>query len=691
MLRWVMPSKTTATEQVEETSPMNGVISDLEWWNIYQNAVSQALPLDQVKQLWNKNHIRQIKETQISVVDAFFSKMIELLKMSTSPSGANHLQISIAATSLSLIIPRLLEDPQFEQKYFWTSDEESIPPRGAALLDAILAILLQPGFTLPDGGDDQSHGALLEIPSSPSSSSSASQPAGVTEAMLLRQAELVNLLLIFISASLFIPYDEYSEVEHKWMTHLTHCSASATLFRYLTRTVFAYQVPQARLGFFRHTYQPRVQDSLARSCFHLWILLMNYGTDRIGNSKPQDTITQTEVCNPWWKLLNECDDHQNAWMLNQMKQNLENSLINMHRSIPQADFSQECVLSLWILLTMHCEFYNKFGEDETLSLSVLVMILENLLATPVLESTTTTAAERSPKRLVPELGTTNMLAFTLLVMSTRRAFAVSLNEPLVVPSSMKCVKALKVPMKTYADLLVTVIHSIISHETKHSSDGKMSSWCELLIIILSNTSAFVKSFSLESSVMLVNLLEKLTRPTALPQTRNQVNLLLGVFNNVLQYQYEGNASLLYVILRENAVFRKLIDASAASGSQQTTPSDVPNSPSMVPYVKSASANGGKFRTEHIEKVLTYLLPKVEAYCQNQGLNNHAQVLEYLAKTTLVGILPVPHKILVRNFLSSRDAATWIISYIWGLIFMKNDFLEWLPYDTEHVQMIVFNN
>eukprot|EP01055_Gregarina_sp_Pseudo9_P001834 Gregarina_sp_Pseudo_9__1833@NODE_224_length_3530_cov_15_940132_g208_i0_p1_GENE_NODE_224_length_3530_cov_15_940132_g208_i0NODE_224_length_3530_cov_15_940132_g208_i0_p1_ORF_typecomplete_len679_score97_43Hid1/PF12722_7/6_3e61Dymeclin/PF09742_9/8_8e57Phage_Coat_A/PF05357_13/0_29_NODE_224_length_3530_cov_15_940132_g208_i08682904 len=678
MLGWV----SNKMAELPHTSP-RPVTNELDWWNLYEDCISRGLSLVQVKELWSRDKISHAKKYELQVIKVFFVKIIALLKASSSRSGANHQQISIAATSLSVIIPRLTEEPDFDQSFFWdtsfSSDGKS--SCGSELLDAIVALLLQPGFTFPAEEE-------VSLSTKPGPNSSLHIP-GTTDAMILRQSELVNLLLVCVSTSLFITYDAYSETKHSWMAHLTNSEMCEPLFNYLLRMVFAYSVPQARLGFLRRNYQPQLQDSLARSCCHLWILLMNFGTDRIKNLKPQEVIDHSSefLCNEWWKFLNDCDDDLTAWMSVQVKKNLENSLHNLRKKIPKADFSQEYLLALWILLTMHTGFYLNFGENEVTCLGILISLLERLSWMPAMESAL--PVEKSPRKVLPEFGTTNMLAFTLLVMSTRRAFAVSLNEPL--PSSLPQLKLLKSNMKTHADLLVAVIHSVLSNELKHSMEGRVCSWCELLIIVLSNSSAFVKSFSLESAVMLVNLMERLVRLMHLPQARHQVNLLLGVFNNVLQYQYEGNASLLYVILRENAVFRKLIDTplSTTSESQQTTPSDVPSLES--PAVYKASSSSEKFHTEHIEKVLTYLLPKVEAHCQDQGLNNHGQVLEYLAKTTLVGILPVPHKILVRNFLSSKDAATWIISYVWGVIFMKNEFLEWLPYDTENVQMIVFHN
>eukprot|EP01054_Gregarina_sp_Poly1_P007844 Gregarina_sp_Poly_1__7843@NODE_444_length_8342_cov_78_805438_g362_i0_p3_GENE_NODE_444_length_8342_cov_78_805438_g362_i0NODE_444_length_8342_cov_78_805438_g362_i0_p3_ORF_typecomplete_len710_score95_20Hid1/PF12722_7/4_3e21Hid1/PF12722_7/2_7e43Dymeclin/PF09742_9/7e55_NODE_444_length_8342_cov_78_805438_g362_i054707599 len=709
MLTWgsmPKPFNTNLTGPVHEEGTPNlpAEMEELQWWKLYEQCISNNVSLTEVKSFWPKEEVRRAKIHQLSVVKTFFVKIIDMLKMSSSAPGANHHQVAVAATALSVIIPRLAEDPAFEQGFFWdfSFSDDGNSSCATELLDALLLLLFQPGFTVPESID--SEGTEEQSGTNRTQINRAKSPLdGTTDAMVLRQSELVNLLLVCVSSGLFVPFDSYAETQQLWQLHLTK---SRSLFNYLTEIVFGYKVPKPRVGFFRKVYKPQRVDSLARSCLHLWILLMNMGTEKVGNLKPHETLGTDAEINPWWRFLNECDAGVCEWMLENVELNLATSMQYLKKRLVPADFSQEYVFALWILLTMHSKFYLSFGESAETANALLASLLERLIWNPPPRDDAETPSptgenekltEASQRKVLPELGATNMLAFTLLMMSTRRSFAVALNEPL--PKNMAQMSGLgKTPMATFADLLIASVYSVLSHEMKICLDGRLSSWCELLIIVISNCSAFVKSFSLESAVMLVHLIDRMSRPSWLPNTRHQINLLLSMFNNILQYQYEGNASLLYVILREHAIFRRLIQASSspmvpALDSQQTTPSDIPNtdSPTAAVYRFASASLSGRFHTEHIEKVISHLLPKVEAYCQDQGLNNHGQVLEYLAKTTLVGILPVPHKILVRNFLSSKDASTWIISYSWGMIFMKNEFLEWLPYDTENVQMIVFNN
>jgi hypothetical protein len=44
-----------------------------------------------------------------------------------------------------------------------------------------------------------------------------------------------------------------------------------------------------------------------------------------------------------------------------------------------------------------------------------------------------------------------------------------------------------------------------------------------------------------------------------------------------------------------------------------------------------------------------LLPRVEQRCQSNSVRDEGQVLKFIRESTLVGLLPVPHAILVRKY------------------------------------------
>lgn len=47
------------------------------------------------------------------------------------------------------------------------------------------------------------------------------------------------------------------------------------------------------------------------------------------------------------------------------------------------------------------------------------------------------------------------------------------------------------------------------------------------------------------------------------------------------------------------------------------------------------------------------------------------VLEYLKSVTAVGLLPVPHQILIRRMNYGPGIQSWFTSYMWGVIYLRN--------------------
>ena len=47
-----------------------------------------------------------------------------------------------------------------------------------------------------------------------------------------------------------------------------------------------------------------------------------------------------------------------------------------------------------------------------------------------------------------------------------------------------------------------------------------------------------------------------------------------------------------------------------------------------------------------------------------------EVLDYLKNGTLVGLLPVPHPILIRKYQTSENTEQWFHTYIWGVVYVR---------------------
>lgn len=141
--------------------------------------------------------------------------------------------------------------------------------------------------------------------------------------------------------------------------------------------------------------------------------------------------------------------------------------------------------------------------------------------------------------------------FILLLLSGERNFGVRLNKPYTATVPMD----IPVFSGTHADLLITVFHKIIA--TGHQ---RLQPLFDCLLTILVNVSPYLKTLSMVAAIKLLHLLEAFSTPWFLfnsPSNHHLVFFLLEIFNNIIQYQFDGNSNLVYTIIRKRQVFHAL--------------------------------------------------------------------------------------------------------------------------------------
>ncbi|KAK7919183.1 hypothetical protein WMY93_010467 [Mugilogobius chulae] len=53
-----------------------------------------------------------------------------------------------------------------------------------------------------------------------------------------------------------------------------------------------------------------------------------------------------------------------------------------------------------------------------------------------------------------------------------------------------------------------------------------------------------------------------------------------------------------------------------------------------------------------------------------GLTDETEILQFLQHGTLVGLLPVPHPILIRKYQANAGTTAWFRTYMWGVIYLR---------------------
>jgi len=180
-------------------------------------------------------------------------------------------------------------------------------------------------------------------------------------------------------------------------------------------------------------------------------------------------------------------------------------------------------------------------------------------------------------------------------------------------------------------------------------------------------------------------------------------VLLEVFNNILQYQYHGNAHLVYAIVRRKDSFGNLASITLQKAQAQchkvygdhTTVKNnpdksliekgIPNSDD-VSLSQQSSVNGSPFQPteqwiadlkaslpmETVTRLLQHLVPVVdEIVAKKAGIIDEQQILTVLNEITMVGLLPVPHAIVIRKYQPNQYTALWFTAFMWGVIFLRN--------------------
>ncbi|VDP95055.1 unnamed protein product [Echinostoma caproni] len=78
----------------------------------------------------------------------------------------------------------------------------------------------------------------------------------------------------------------------------------------------------------------------------------------------------------------------------------------------------------------------------------------------------------------------------------------------------------------------------------------------------------------------------------------------------------------------------------------------------------------KMPFQTIMRLLQVLVPQVEKICIDKGLTDESEIVKFLQNGTLVGLLPVPHPILIRKYQSNSGTAIWFRNYLWGVIYLR---------------------
>jgi hypothetical protein len=352
---------------------------------------------------------------------------------------------------------------------------------------------------------------------------------------------------------------------------------------------------------------------------------------------------------------------------------------------PTVSCFQELLVLLWKFLEENPLFMNHILTNNKCNINDLVVPICYLMY----------KARRDPA----QIGLVHICTFCLLKLSGERSFGVSLNKAF----TKKLPTDLPLFSGGHNDLLAITLHKLVVNGAY-----KLVPLYSCFLTIVCNISPYWRSMSLVAAVKLVNLFELFSSPKFLysgESAHRHLALLLEVFNNVIQYQYHGNTHLVYAIIRRKDSFgrlaslnlkkaqeqcyrvygdhnTRLADADRARATGKMDPKGIPNDAMMggldnddTPFQPTEQwlvQLKEALPLETCTRLLQHLIPVVDdIVATKQGVIDEQEILEMLKDITMVGLLPVPHAIVIRKYQPNQYTALWFTAFMWGVIFLRN--------------------
>ncbi|XP_020351179.1 protein HID1 isoform X1 [Oncorhynchus kisutch] len=797
---------TTKTQPVETT--------DDAFWD--QFWADTATTVQDVFALVPAAEIRAVREESPSNLATLCYKAVEKLVQAAEsgcPSEKERQIVLNCTRLLTRILPYIFEDADW-RGFFWSNvpgarqdedNDDGARPLAESLLLAVSDLLFCPDFTVqshkragPDTEEDMQSIDSCEYIWEAGVGFAQSPPLDYIHD--LNRTELLKLLLTCFSDAMYLPPSAENNILNRWVTFFssTDNRHALPLFTSLLNVVCAYDpvgygIPYNYLMFsdYREVLVEHAVQILIVTLEHeagAAAATAQHNLDHL-HSLSASAMEDKELVGPDNLFVNYLSrihrEEDFSFILKGLARLMTNPLIQTYlpNSTKKIQFHQELLVLFWKL----CDFNKKFLFFVLKSSDVLDVLV------PILFYLNDARADQSCVGLI------HIGVFILLLLSGERNFGVRLNKTYSVRVPMD----IPVFTGTHADLLIMIFHKIITGGHQH-----LKPLFDCLLTIIVNVSPYLKSLSMVAANKLLHLLEAFSTNWFLfsaSQNHHLIFFLLEVFNNLIQYQFDGNCNLVYTLIRKRNIFHQLANLTSdpvtihkalemkkttlarisRTNSQETISMDgsrpaVPAEPgtlkaslvaipaidkltkkaqvsedgtmvclqhnthspqmtadqhthSLQPQTagdqhkhspqssdtntsgivgaSNTESNSGrdneeafppvsdpargclsrvsasatywnptpdwvlswksKLPLQTIMRLLQVLVPQVEKICIDKGLTDESEILKFLQHGTLVGLLPVPHPILIRKYQANAGTAMWFRTYTWGVIYLRN--------------------
>ncbi|KAI8327861.1 high-temperature-induced dauer-formation protein-domain-containing protein [Chlamydoabsidia padenii] len=575
-----------------------------DFWSLFWTLPETATD---VFSLVGASDIRRARDTTRgnieTLVDKILLQMEKLIHESKFPSPQYSTQHLLnCCRVLTRVIPYLYEqnDDEWERNFFWTprrysikndqqqEEEESsnneetiLPSRGELLLSLTLQSLFLADFTLlPTLKSDDYNRVNYVIWET---GIGCSTPIGSLRDNESHRAEVLRLLLVLLSQSMYVPATQYvrkngggGDGQNQWVQSLVSGTwekkVILALLCSLINTASNYNPSSWGSAAPSVVFLNDTREQLVVLCLRVLLVLLDTHSpasmthllleqqQSVGDEQSVEGGDDLATVEKEWSLaaegnkfmyylskIHRAQDFQ--FLIDGFYRITSHPMQGLNTYLPASNKRSKCYFEMtmlcWKLAQINPRFRAYLMETERaldLTLVLIYHAMEN-------------------KSDSSQLGFVRMCVFLLQTLSTDRRFGAKLNKPFLghasLPASIRIQPSDLAFSGSYADFLIISIFNLIA-----TSRGYLSILYPSLIITLTNLSPYLKYISAPAASKYVALLNSFSAPGFLLADKNNPSLvkyLLEAFYNIIRYQSSDNGFLICSIARNHVKFERLRD------------------------------------------------------------------------------------------------------------------------------------
>lgn len=357
---------------------------------------------------------------------------------------------------------------------------------------------------------------------------------------------LLRLLLTCLSTTLYETSSSCVYHRNHWIeVFVSKANRHALpLFTSLLNTIFSYN--PTKLIPFNQFFFEDTREELVELSAQILISTLDYSSE--AQSQPDSVEKNSENENLFIEYTSRIHRSEDfTFIIKGMIRLLNNRFEQGYLLGPNKElkFEQELLILNWKLCNLNKRFINHLLRTK----DVLDIII------PILYHLNENFQDSSKSALM------HIAVFNLLILSGERNFGVILNRAYTANSIID----LAVFTGSHADLMIVIFHKLILY------GYNLNQLFDFLLTIIVNISPYLKTISMMASNCLIQLFEIFSSSSVVltePSYHQLVIFLLEIFNNIIQYQFDGNANLIYAIINKREVFSCLANMPTSQTSIQ---------------------------------------------------------------------------------------------------------------------------